>query len=324
MMYLKVLLGFVFLLGAADILVRGAVSLANRISIPPLVIGMTIVAFGTSAPELLVSLDAALAGSAAMALGNVIGSNMANMLLIVGAAALLKPIFVKPNALLRDSMVLLVSSLLFAWFCSTGVIGAVEGAVLLFVLAVFLGRSYWRHSHGGDTMAAAQLEEVQEFAGLKSMWMIWMALLAGLAGVMFGADLLVEGGVEIARTRGIAEEVIGLTVLAIGTSLPELAASVVAAFRGHTDVALGNVVGSNLFNILAVIGSVALVTPLAVPRQVLEFDLWLMLGVTVLMLPFLLGGWRLGRGAATMFLGGYVVYIAAQAYGVPSLLAMVK
>ncbi len=323
MMYLKVLLGFVFLLGSADILVRGAVGLARRMEIAPLVIGMTIIAFGTSAPELLVSLDAALAGSSAMALGNVIGSNMANMLLIVGAAALLKPIRTKPFTLTRDGMMLLGSSLLFGWFCWLGTIEAWQGGILLAILAIFLVRSYWRVSHDGDVSVESHLEEVEEYEGLKSLRVIWMAILAGLAGVIFGADILVEGGVEMAQAFGVADEVIGLTVLAIGTSLPELAASTVAALRGHTDVALGNVVGSNLFNILAVVGAVALVIPLEVPRQVLDFDLWLMIGVTVLLLPFLIGGWRLGRSVAILFLIGYAVYVIAQAYGVPKLLAMI-
>ncbi len=322
MMYLKVLLGFVFLLGSADILVRGAVGLARRMEIPPIIIGMTIIAFGTSAPELLVSMDAAIAGSSGMALGNVVGSNIANMLMIVGVAALLKPISIKPYALMRDGMVLLGSSLLFGWFCWLGTIEAWQGGVLLVILFVFLARAYWRDSHDGGVSAEIHIEEVKEFEGLKTLWSIWMAILAGLAGVVFGADLLVDGGVEMAKTFGIADEVIGLTVLAIGTSLPELAASVVAAMRGHTDVALGNVVGSNLFNILAVVGAVALVMPLEVPQQLLDFDLWLMLGVTVLMLPYLIGGWRLGRSVAVSFLIGYAAYVSAQAYGVAQLMAL--
>ncbi|HJN24770.1 MAG TPA: calcium/sodium antiporter [Rhodospirillales bacterium] len=322
MMYLKVLLGFVFLLGSADILVRGAVGLARRMEIPPIIIGMTIIAFGTSAPELLVSMDAAIAGSSGMALGNVVGSNIANMLMIVGVAALLKPISIKPYALMRDGMVLLGSSLLFGWFCWLGTIEAWQGGVLLVILFVFLARAYWRDSHDGGVSAEIHIEEVKEFEGLKTLWSIWMAILAGLAGVVFGADLLVDGGVEMAKTFGIADEVIGLTVLAIGTSLPELAASVVAAMRGHTDVALGNVVGSNLFNILAVVGAVALVMPLEVPQQLLDFDLWLMLGVTVLMLPYLIGGWRLGRSVAVSFLVGYAAYVSAQVYGVAQLMAL--
>lgn len=320
MMYLKILLGFVFLLGSADILVRGAVGLARRLKISPLVIGMTIIAFGTSAPELMVSMDAALAGSSAMALGNVIGSNMANMLLILGAAAMLMPIAIEPYALKGDAMMLLGGSLLFGWFSWSGQIGRPQGAVLLVLLAVFLIRAYWRDSHNGGASAEIHAGEVKEFEGLNSLRMIWMALLAGLVGVAFGANMLVDGGVQLARAFGIGEEVIGLTVLAFGTSLPELAASVVAALRGHTEVALGNVVGSNLFNVLAVVGAVALVTPLEVPAQVLDFDLWMMLAITVVMMPYLTGGWRINRPTAAVFLTAYGAYIFAQAYGVPAVL----
>ena len=320
MMYLHVLLGFVFLMGSADILVRGAVGLARRLDISPLVIGMTIVAFGTSVPEFLVSMDATLAGSSAMALGNVVGSNLANMLLIVGATAVLKPIQVKPFALFGDSMVLLGCSALFAWFCWLGPIYRIQGGVMLLIMAVFLVSSYWRDFHEGGVSEEGHLEEIKNFEGLKSLRQIWLALLAGLAGVVFGADLLVEGGVEMAEVLGVSDEVIGLTVFAIGTSLPELAASVVAAMRGHTDMALGNVVGSNLFNILIVVGGVAMVAPLEVPQQILEFDLWLMLVVTVLMLPFIVGGWRIGRRVAVTFLAGYVAYVIAQAYGISSLI----
>jgi cation:H+ antiporter len=320
MLYLKILLGFVFLLGSADILVRGAVGLARRLDISPLVIGMTIIAFGTSAPELMVSMDAALAGSSAMALGNVIGSNLANMLLILGAAALFMPIAVKPYALLGNSMMLLGGSVLFAWFCWTGPIAQLQGIALLVLLAVFLIRAYWRDSHDGGASAEIHAEEVKDFEGLKSLKVIWMAILVGLAGLLFGAELLVEAGVELARVHGIAEEVIGLTVLAFGTSLPELAASVVAAFRGHTEVALGNVVGSNLFNVLAVIGAVSLVIPLEAPAQILDFDLWLMLGVTILLMPYLMGAWRINRPTAAAFLAVYGAYIFAQVYGVSAIL----
>ncbi|MBT4933130.1 MAG: calcium/sodium antiporter [Rhodospirillaceae bacterium] len=320
MMYLKVLLGFVFLLGSADILVRGAVGLARRLDISPLIIGMTVIAFGTSAPELLVSMDAALSGSPAMALGNVIGSNMANMLLILGSAALFMPISIQPYALKNDAVMLLVASALFGWFCWSGPIGSWQGVVLIVLLAGFLIRAYLRDSRDGGVSAEIHVEEVKDFEGITSLKLIWMAILAGLAGVVFGADMLVDGGVDLARTFGVAEEVIGLTVLAFGTSLPELAASIVAALRGHTEVALGNVVGSNLFNVLAVIGTVALVTPLQAPAQLLDFDLWIMLGTTIVLMPFLMGGWRIGRVTAVAFLSVYGAYIFAQAYGVSAVL----
>ncbi len=326
MMYLMIAAGFVFLLGGADVFVRGAVAIAAKLNVSPLVIGLTVVAFGTSAPELLVSLDAALAGAGNMALGNVVGSNIANLLLIIGAAALVKPILVKPFALLRDSVMLVGGSLLFAWFCWRGEIGAWQGAVLLAALFVFLGGSYRRESGGGDPEAAdLHIQEIEEYKGLRgSSWALWMTMLAGLAGLVFGADLLVDGGVAVARKFGVAEEVIGLTVLAIGTSLPELAASVVAALRGHSDVAVGNVVGSNMFNVLAVVGIVSMVTPLKAPAQILEFDLWVMLAVTIIMIPYLLGKLRLGRGASVLFLTAYGAYITLQAYGVDGALALIE
>ncbi|NQV48077.1 MAG: calcium/sodium antiporter [Rhodospirillaceae bacterium] len=316
-MYLQILGGFIFLLGGADILVRGAVGLAEKMNVSPLLIGMTIIAFGTSAPEFVVSLDAAMAGSSGMAIGNVIGSNMANMLLILGAAALVKPIVVKPYALMRDGISLLLGSLLFVWFCFSGDIGTWQGVVLVVVFAGFLGNTYYREVHGDDAAAEIHTQEVEEYKGLKTHRTIWMAIMAGLAGVIYGAELLVAGGVQLATIHGVPDEVIGLTVLAIGTSLPELAASVVAAMRGHADVALGNVVGSNLFNAMPVIGIVAMVTPLSVPDQILNFDLWVMLAVTVGLIPFLVGGLRLGRPVAASFLVAYGLYIGAQAYGIP-------
>jgi cation:H+ antiporter len=316
MMYLKVLVGFVFLLASADILVRGAVGLARRLDISPLIIGMTIIAFGTSAPELLISMDAALSGSSAIALGNVIGSNMANMMLILGTTALFKPIYVKPYALKNDAFMLLFASILFVWFCWTGPIGSWQGAVLIVLLAGFLISAYLRASRDGGISSEIHVEEANDFEGFTSLKLIWVAILTGLVGIVFGANLLVSGGVDLARTFNVAEEVIGLTVLAFGTSLPELAASATAALRGNTEVALGNVVGSNIFNILLVIGAVALSTPIHVPAQVLDFDLWIMLGLTVALMPYLMGAWKIGRVAAIVFLSFYVNYILVQAYGV--------
>ncbi len=313
MMYFQVIAGFVLLLGGAEMLVRGAVALASRLGVSKLVIGMTVVAFGTSAPELVVSLKAAISGAEGMALGNVIGSNIANVLLILGAAAMVTPIVTTPAALIRDGMVLLGGSLLFAGMLWSGTISGLDGIVLLVLFFSFLGYSYWREVHGpGKTVSV----EVDEYSGLVgSMWIASAALLGGLFGVIYGADLLVEGGVAIARLLGVSEEVIGLTLVAFGTSLPELAASVVAAWHKHTDLALGNVVGSNLFNILGVIGTVSIVSPLPVPDQILSFDMWVMLGATVLLLPFLMTGWRLSRAEAAVFLVGYIAYIAFQFHG---------
>jgi cation:H+ antiporter len=264
-------------------------------------------------------MDATLAGSSAMALGNVVGSNLANMLLIVGVAALLKPIQVQPFVLLGNSMVLLASSALFIWFCWLGPIDRMQGGLFLMIMGAFLLRTYLHDFYKGGVSVEIHMEEIKNFEGLESLSQIWIALLAGLAGVVIGADLIVDGGVEMAQVYGVSDEVIGLTVFSIGTSLPELAASVMAAIRGHIEMALGNVVGSNLFNILIVVGGVAIVAPLEAPQQILDFDLWMMLSVTVLMLPFFVGGWRIGRGVAVMFLVVYIAYVIAQAYGISSL-----
>ncbi len=323
MIYVQLIAGFMLLLGGAEVLVRGAVALAKRLEISPLIIGMTVVALGTSAPELVVSLDAALSGSPGIALGNVIGSNIANLLLILGAVGMVMPIVAKADGLWRDGLILLGGSLLFAALCWSGMVGLWSGILLLAVFVAFLGHSYWRETRNGGG-AEMGVQEVVEIRGVPaSVTVAWLVLAAGLAGVVYGADLLVMGGVAVAKAAGVSEEVIGLTLIAFGTSLPELAASVVAAWRGHADIALGNVVGSNLFNMLLIVGVVAVVTPLLVPVQIMAFDLWVMLAATVLFLPFLVGGLRFGRLAAGVFLAAYAAYIAVQAYGVQEVLAAV-
>ena len=324
MMYVHILAGFVFLLGGGEVMIRGAVAVSRWFGISTLVIGMTVIALGTSAPELVVGLDAALAGAPALALGNVIGSNIANILLILGVAGLVLPIAINPHGFMVDGAVLIVGSLLFVVVCLFGTITLASGILLLVGFAGFLYYSYWRETKGGDHKAEHMVEEVEEMPGLpKKLWLAWVMLLGGIAAVVYGADLLVEGGITMARAFGVSEEVIGLTLVAIGTSLPELAASVVAAVRGHADVALGNVVGSNIFNILGIAGVVAIVTPLPVPEQIASFDLWIMIAVTILMVPVLRSGWRLGRVKSALFLVVYVAYIGAQAYGVSDLLALV-
>jgi len=218
-------------------------------------------------------------------------------------------------------MVLLAGSLLFAALAWTGILGPVAGVLLLGFFIGFLYHSYHREKR--DSVAGEiHIQEVEDVGSLpKTSVGTWAAVLGGLAGLIVGSELLVDGGVGIARVAGVSDEVIGLTLIAFGTSLPELAASVVSAWRGHAEVALGNVVGSNLFNLLLVIGAVSMVRPLPVPEQILQFDLWVMLAVTVLLIPFLAGGRTFNRIEAAMFLTAYGVYIWAQAYGVDNLLA---
>ena len=322
MMYLQVAIGFVLLMGGAEFLVRGAVAVSKRLGVSPLIIGLTVVAFGTSAPELVVSLDAALSGVPGLALGNIVGSNIANILLILGATGLVLPILTKPHDMKPEAWVLLATSLVFAGLCWRGEIALAGGGVLLAMFLAFLGYSYWRKTRQEAPQSAEfHGRGMKELSKIKTpQWISWLSLIGGIAGVVFGADVLVEGGVAIARMLGISEEVIGLTLFAVGTSLPELAASLAAAARGHAELTLGNVVGSNLFNILGVGGTVAVVTPLAVPAQIAAFDLWVMVGATAVLFAFLLAGWRIGRILAAVLLLVYVAYIAAQAYGVAALL----
>jgi cation:H+ antiporter len=323
-MYFDVIIGFLLLLGAAEFMVRGSVALAKRFSISPLVIGMTIIAIGTSAPELVVGLEAAVSGSPGMALGNVIGSNIANVLLVLGAAGLVTVMVSKEGALLRDGLVLLAGSVLFAFMCMSGEIGRIGGIILVISLAVFLIVSFRREKKEGGSDAELHIEEVDEVGSLpNNIFVVLAALIGGMAGIIYGADLLVDGSVQIARSFDVSEEVIGLTIVALGTSLPELAASVVAAFRGHADVAIGNVVGSNMFNILGIAGIVAIVQPLPVAHQIISFDIWIMLAATIVILPLLILGWRLNRSVAAIFLMLYCGYIVIQGYGVEKTLAYV-
>ena len=320
-MYIQVLAGFVILVGAAEILVRGAVSLADRFGVSPLVIGMTVVAIGTSAPELVVSLGAVLEGSPSLAVGNIIGSNIANVLLILGATCLLKPIIEHPGSSPMDGWVLIGGTALFTVLCLYGEIDLVSGILLLIAFFGFLGISYVRDSHNPKAAEDAALE-VEDFQGNhRPLFLALIMVVAGLIGLGLGAHVLVEGGVDIARAFNIPEEVIGLTLFALGTSLPELAASLVAALRGHPAVAIGNVIGSNLFNILGVAGVIGVVGSIPVPAQIIEFDLWVMLASTLVLFPVLILNWRIPKITGACLLILYLGYVWIQAFGVEKAMA---
>ncbi|MDH5187631.1 MAG: calcium/sodium antiporter [Rhodospirillaceae bacterium] len=320
MTYVQLVIGCILLLGGAEIMVRGAVQIATRLGLSSLLIGMTVVAFGTSAPELVVSLNAAIAGTPGIAVGNVVGSNIANILLILGATCLIAPVMVDPKAVMRDGIMLLAASIFFVWISLLGNIGSVVGSLMVVSLVAYFIRSYFLEKNDGMPSAKLHERETEEFKDIKiNIWLAWGFFIVGLGGVVYGADLLVESGSEIARNLGVSEEVIGLTVIAIGTSLPELAASVVAAIRGHTDVAVGNVVGSNLFNLLLVGGGVAAVHPLDIPEQIQRFDMWIMLAATLMLFAYLVLGRRFRRREGALLVGTYGGYVAFQVYGVSSL-----
>jgi cation:H+ antiporter len=314
MMYVLLIGGMAVLLASAEVFIRGAVSLAKTLNIPPLVIGMTVVAIGTSAPELMVTMDASLSGAPGLALGNIIGSNIANVLLILGVSCLLSPMRGPDGAHTRDIFVLAGGSLLFVLLVLQGQLAVWSGGILFAAFLGFLISTYRTESR--DEVAAAEhIKEVEDMGSMDApMWAVGLSVVGGLAGIVWGADLLVEGGVDVARSFGVSEELIGLTVIALGTSLPELAASVVAARQGHSDIAVGNVVGSNLFNILGIAGLAAMVTPLPVSGAMLSFDIWVMLGATALVLPILAGRWHPGRMSGVFFLTLYVGYIGYNGF----------
>ena len=311
--YTQLIGGFILLFLGGEGLVRGAVSLAQRLNVSPLLIGATVVAFGTSMPELVVTLQAALRGSAGIAFGNVIGSNVANLMLILGLVVAITPVQVARRTVIRDGGALIGATALLTVFIVMGTLVAWQGALMLVLLGLFTAACYWHERRLGTGGGIRHRHEAGERQ--HSPWPIWLAALVallGLAGVSFGAHLMVGAATIIARGLGITETVIGITVVAVGTSLPELATTVVAAYRKHADVALGNVLGSSLFNILAILGVVTVVTPLPVPDEILQLDIWVLAGITVLVIALALAGVRLGRPFGVLLLLGYAAFTAVQ------------
>jgi len=313
MNYLITLAGLALLLAGGEGLVRGAVGLARRMGVSPFVVGLTIVGFGTSSPELVVSVDAALSGSSGIAVGNVIGSNMANMMLIVGAAAVITPLAVHPDALRRDTVVMTAATLLFVGVAVGGAMGRPIGATLICALVVYLTVSLWSDARKAGPAAILHGQEAKEISvGLPPrLWVLIAAIVLGLLALVGGSRLAVTGATAIARDAGVSEEIIGLTLVAVGTSLPELATSFMAAKRGHADVCVGNIIGSNIFNLLGVAGAAAVAAPLSFDLDVIGHDLWLLPAVNFILIGFMLTGRRVNRweGAGLLLLyAGYVIY----------------
>lgn len=302
--------GLTALILGAEGLVRGGVGLARRLGVSPALIGVTIVAWGTSTPELVVSVDAALKRIDGIAVGNVVGSNIANVLLILGLVAAIAPIAVDPRAVRRDALASLAVALLFIGTALTApVLTAWHGLAFLALLGGLMVATWLHDRTGGAPAAALHAAEAEEVARVPRHPLAAAAtVLAGVALLVLGADLLVEAAVAIARGFGVSEVVIGLTLVAVGTSLPELATSVVAALRRHSDVALGNVLGSNVYNVLAILGLSSLVAPVTIPAEIARTDMWVMLAAAVAVLPAMLQG-RIGRPIGLAMLAGYGVYL---------------
>ncbi len=303
-----ILAGFVLLISGADIIVKGSVAMANKLRIPPLIVGLTVVAFGTSAPEFVVSITSALQGAEGLVLGNVVGSNIANILLILGGTAVIFPIAVKRRAFFRYYGFLLTVTITFIAFALTGVFVRWMGLVMLLMLAAFIVFNY--RSSKSDREAPGA--ESQSPWAAKSWWFVSSATVLGLGGIVYGADLLVDGAVRIAQAFGVSEEIIGLTIIAFGTSLPELATSGMAAFRKQSDLAIGNVLGSNIWNIVFIMGAAATITDVEVPQQFVRYDMWVMLAATVVLLPLVYRRNKITRTAGVLFVAVYIAYLASQ------------
>jgi cation:H+ antiporter len=303
---LFIVAGIGLLYVGGDLLVRNSSLLARRWGIPPVIIGLTIVSFGTSAPELAASVSAALQGAPEISIGNVVGSNIANIALILGLTAAIHPLRAGAQFLKRDTPLMIGVAVLLGVLFLNGSLGRIEGAVFVIGLAGYL----WLLLRTDET-AEVQAEFVQEFSPMSTSptWVAGGGALVGLVALVAGAQLLVAGATSIARAAGVPELIIGLTLVAVGTSLPELATSVIAALKREPDIALGNIVGSNIFNILGILGITVLVRPIDLPFERIAMDLAVMVALSVLLWPFLRTGMRLGRREGATLLGLYVAYV---------------
>ena len=310
MSYLLVLGGLALLVGGGEALVRGAVALGLRLSVSPVFIGLTVVAIGTSAPEFTVAIQAVLIGSPDIAVGSVVGSNIANILLILGATALIQPISCQPRMVLRDGLFLVAISFALAMLSLTGAVSTGQGLAMIALLGLYLAYCYWAETVRNAPSAELHAAEVDEYRGLPPTFVVAIpAILLGLAGVIAGADMLIDGATAIARAAGVSEAAIGLSLVAVGTSLPELAVSLLAAYRGHAGVAVGNIIGSNIANILLILGATAALGGVPIADQIARYDVWVMAAAAVLMVPVMISGLRISRWEGVAFLAAYALYV---------------
>ncbi|KZL21593.1 Inner membrane protein YrbG [Pseudovibrio axinellae] len=313
--YAALLGGLALLIFAGDLLVRGAVSIAQALGIPTLVIGLTIVAFGTSAPELFISLKAALDGVSGVAIGNVVGSNIANVLLVLGVPALIAATPCNESGAQRNALFMLVVSVIFTALCFMGTLNFYAGIALLALLLIFLADSvratkkHRKENRAGCKANETEEDELDVESVPENKAIAAVFLILGLIGLPLGAQLTITGATDVASSWGVSDAVIGLTVVALGTSLPELATTVMAAIRKHSGVALGNVIGSNVFNLLAIMGITVTVIPIPVPEQILVYDIWVMLACALLLYIIAAKRLCLGKVWGICLTAAYVAYI---------------
>lgn len=302
-------LGLLFLGGEA--ILRGSIAVARRFELSTLFVSMVIVGFGTSLPELMVSLTAATGGAPDIALGNVVGSNIANVLLILGVAAVLAPVSCAGREVKRDALAVLIASIVLVGLSFGGIVDRATGAVMVAALIAYLTFAFLverrNQKAGKELLQRVERDISAPRIALSTAIILCIVGLAFLAG---GAYALVEGATAIARQLGVSDAIIGLTLVAIGTSLPELATVIVAAYRRHADVVMGNVMGSNLFNVLGILGTTAMVTPMPIAGRIAEIDVWIVLGVALVLAPLIWRRAAIGRVEGIVFLSLYVLYTA--------------
>lgn len=303
------IIGIVVLILGGDYFVKGSSSLALRLKLSPLVVGLTIVAFGTSAPELLVSIQAALKGSPDITTGNVVGSNICNLSLILGISAIITPVVINKDSVRIDWPVTMGASLLFFLAVQNGYIARWEGAAFIVILITYIVFLIRKSRKDHILIRLNEEEEDIPPAPPKQLLKDIVFILLGIAGLYYGSKLLVGSVKDLAITMGIGERVVGLSLVAFGTSLPELVTATVASYRGHTDLAIGNLMGSNIFNIFSILGITSVITPISVNDSIIHTDLIWMLGITFLLLPLMVIGKSIGRWAGLLLVAIYLIYI---------------
>jgi cation:H+ antiporter len=304
MEYLWLVLGLVVLIVAGEFLVKGAVGIALKFNISTLVIGMTIVAFGTSAPELLVSVKAAIDGHPEISIGNVLGSNIANLALVLGLTTIVLPINVQRSTIRLDWPVMMLATIAFALFTMNGMIDWWEGVI--YILALIAFNFFMIKSSSNQVEINTDLE--QEDSNKNFLKNIFYVII-GVVGLAFGANWLLDGAVQIAQKFGVTEYVIGVTIIAFGTSVPELVTSLVAAFKKQTDISIGNLIGSNIFNLLAVLGITAVIKEIPISAQVQNVDIYWLLGISFLVFPLMIYQNRINRIGGLILVLAYITYI---------------
>ncbi len=314
-LWLSILAGLAMLAVGGDLLVRGASSAARRLGVSPLLIGLTLVGFGTSTPELVTSLQAAFAGSPGIAIGSVVGSNISNSLLILGLTALIAPLAVNRTAFRRDAIALIVATGALAWAILQGRLTREMGYVGIGALVVYIF-VVWLMERKKPDAEAERIEDqaAEPSKGAPNLWIALPLVAAGIAITIYGANLLVGGAIELARGLGVSDTLVGLTIVAVGTSLPELVTSGMAAARKQGDVALGNVIGSNLYNILGILGITAAIKPVDVPPEIARLDIWVLAAATLLMVLFARRLGKITRAEGFLLVTGYVAYVGWLAW----------